>query len=228
MIKVAEIHKKFGDQVVLAGVSFEVAEKEIVVILGPSGTGKTVLLKIIAGLISPDAGEIFFNGKSLYQMASDEIYELRKKIGFVFQNSALFDSLRVDENIGIAIEEHTDWKREKKRERINQILKIIGMSGKERLYPRDLSGGMMKLVGIGRALALDPAYLFYDEPTVGLDPIMKSRIAELIVSFRDHYQKSGIVVTHDLETARLIGSKLYMLKSGKIEEISTIEREKYE
>ena len=228
MIKVHNIHKSFGDQVVLDGVSFDVPQKEIVVILGPSGTGKTVLLKILVGLLKPDSGEVFFDGKPLHQLPTNEIYELRQQIGFVFQSSALFDSLRVAENIGIAIDEHTDWKREKKKVRINQILKIIGLEGKEKLRPRDLSGGMMKLVGIGRALALDPPYLFYDEPTVGLDPIMKSRITELILSLRDKYQKSGIVVTHDLETARLIGSEVYMLKSGKIEKITTIAKEKYE
>ena len=228
MIKVKDIFKSFGVHVVLSGVSFDVADKEIVIILGPSGTGKTVLLKIIAGLLKPDSGEVFFDGKPLSQMTLDEIYDLRKQIGFVFQGSALFDSLRVFENIGLALEEHTSWKWERKRERISQILKIIGMEGKEKLRPMDLSGGMMKLVGIGRALALDPPYLFYDEPTVGLDPIMKARITELIITFRDQYSKSGIVVTHDLETARFIGSEIYMLKSGKIEKIKTIAKEKYE
>ena len=228
MIRIHEVHKNFGNHIVLNGISFEVTDNEIVVILGPSGTGKTVLLKIIAGLIKPDSGSIFFDGKALDQMVPDEIYELRKQIGFVFQGSALFDSFTVFENIGIAIEEHTDWKQDRKQERINHILKIIGMQGKERLRPKDLSGGMTKLVGIGRALALDPPYLFYDEPTVGLDPIMKSRITELIITFRDQYQKSGIVVTHDLDTAQLIGSEIYMLKFGKIEKISTIAKEKYE
>lgn len=228
MIKVKNIFKSFGDQVVLNDVSFDVPDKEIVVILGPSGTGKTVLLKIIVGLLKPDSGEVFFDGKPLFQLPINEIYELRQQIGFVFQSSALFDSMRVAENIGIAIDEHTDWKGEKKKARINQVLKIIGLEGKGKLRPRDLSGGMMKLVGIGRALALDPPYLFYDEPTVGLDPIMKSRITELIIALRDQYQKSGIVVTHDLETARLIGSEIYMLKSGKIGKITTIAKEKYE
>ena len=228
MIKVKNIFKSFGDHVVLNDVSFDVPDKEIVVILGPSGTGKTVLLKIIVGLLKPDSGEVFFDEKPLHRLSLNEIYELRQQIGFVFQSSALFDSMRVADNIGIAIDEHTDWKREKKKERINQILKIIGLEGKGKLRPRDLSGGMMKLVGIGRALALDPPYLFYDEPTVGLDPIMKARITELIIAFRDQYQKSGIVVTHDLETARLIGSEIYMLKSGKIENITTIAKEKYE
>jgi phospholipid/cholesterol/gamma-HCH transport system ATP-binding protein len=228
MIKVGEIFKSFGSHAVLNGISFVVPDNEIVVILGPSGTGKTVLLKIITGLIKPDAGTVFFDGKPLNQMKPDEIYELRKQIGFVFQGSALFDSLSVYENIGIAIEEHANWKREEKNARINQILRVIGMQGKEHLRPKDLSGGMMKLVGIGRALALDPPYLFYDEPTVGLDPIMKSRIIDLIVSFRDQYKKSGIVVTHDLETAKLVGSQLYMLKFGKIDKILSVEKEQYE
>lgn len=228
MIKVANIYKSFGEQPVLTGVSFEINDKEIVVILGRSGTGKTVLLKIIAGLIKPDQGEVFFNSRPLTQMSLNEIYELRKRIGFVFQNSALFDSLTVYENIGLALEEHTTWKKVKKQNRINHILEIIGLNGKGKLYPKDLSGGMMKLVSIGRAIALDPPYLFYDEPTVGLDPITKNRIIELIITFRDSFQKTGIVVTHDLETARLIGSKIYMLKSGKIEAITSIDKERYE
>lgn len=228
MIRVSNIHKRFGDQVVLDGVSFEVTDEEVVVILGPSGTGKTVLLKIIAGLIKPDAGDVFFDGKSLHPMKPNELYQLRQQIGFVFQNSALFDSLNVYKNIGIAIEEHTGWCREKRCNRIHQILEIIGLTGKEKFMPKDLSGGMMKLVAIGRALALDPPYLFYDEPTVGLDPIMKTRIIELIASLRDHFHKSGIVVTHDLETAQAIGSKILMLKYGKIEKITKIEKERYE
>jgi phospholipid/cholesterol/gamma-HCH transport system ATP-binding protein len=228
MIKVCDIHKSFGDLIVLDGVSFEVGDEEIVVILGPSGTGKTVLLKIIAGLIKPDAGKVFFNGQCLQEMRPAEIYELRKRIGFVFQGSALLDSLTVYENIKLTLEENTNWQLARQEERINRILEVIGLTGKEKLLPKDLSGGMMKLVAIGRALALDPPYLFYDEPTVGLDPIMKARITELIVTFRDSYQKSGIVVTHDLDAARKLGSKIYMLKLGKIAEIETIEKEKYE
>jgi len=209
-------------------VSFTVKEAHLVVILGPSGTGKTVLLKSIIGLQDIDAGDIIFDGISVHNnKGNHHLYEIRKRIGFVFQGTALFDSLCVADNIALPLVEHTKQKSSAIRDRVNEILSIIGMSGKEHLYPMSLSGGMKRLVAVGRALALDPHYLFYDEPTTGLDPIMRERVVKLIIELKTKYGKSGIVVTHDLDTAQAVGDDVYMLKKGKIGKLKRIGKEEY-
>ncbi len=227
MIKVKNLSKRFGSLVVLDSVSFTVSEAQLVVILGPSGTGKTILLKAILGLIPVDSGEVIFDGKSIYSAEDDEIYEVRKNIGFVFQGTALFDSMDVVDNIALPLLEHTALSRREIAEKVVEILQIIGMSGRGKLYPRSLSGGMKRLVAVGRALALDPQYLFYDEPTTGLDPIMRERVVQLIIELKRKYGKSGIVVTHDLETAKAVGDEIYMLKKGKINKLKHVGKEVY-
>lgn len=227
MIEVKNLSKKFDSLIVLDKVSFSVSEAHLVVILGPSGTGKTILLKSMIGLLPVDSGEVMFDGKSILSAKEHEIYEIRKDIGFVFQGTALFDSMNVKDNIALPIIEHTSASADGIKEKITQILNIIGMSGKERLYPRSLSGGMKRLVAIGRALALDPKYLFYDEPTTGLDPIMRDRVVELIIDLKKNYAKSGIVVTHDLDTAKAVGDEIYMLKNGKINKLKHVRKEVY-
>ncbi len=227
MIKVKNLSKRFGSLVVLDSVSFTVSEAQLVVILGPSGTGKTILLKAILGLIPVDSGEVIFDGKSIHSAEDDEIYEVRKNIGFVFQGTALFDSMDVVDNIALPLLEHTALSRREIAEKVVEILQIIGMSGRGKLYPRSLSGGMKRLVAVGRALALDPQYLFYDEPTTGLDPIMRERVVQLIIELKRKYGKSGIVVTHDLETAKAVGDEIYMLKKGKINKLKHVGKEVY-
>lgn len=227
MIKVKNLSKRFGSLVVLDSVSFTVSEAQLVVILGPSGTGKTILLKAILGLIPVDDGEVIFDGKSIHTAEEDEIYEVRKNIGFVFQGTALFDSMDVVDNIALPLCEHTSLSRRQIAEKVVEILQIIGMSGRGKLYPRSLSGGMKRLVAVGRALALDPQYLFYDEPTTGLDPIMRERVVQLIIELKKKYGKSGIVVTHDLETAKAVGDEIYMLKKGKISKLKHVGKEVY-
>lgn len=227
MIRVENVSKRFDDLVVLDRVTFEVPPAQLVVILGPSGTGKTVLLKAILGLLPVDQGEVFIDGQSVQKVGSEQLYEIRKKIGFVFQGAALFDSMNVRGNIALPLNEHTRLTAREIRAKVARILDIVGLPGKENLYPRSLSGGMKRLVSIGRALALDPEYLFYDEPTTGLDPIMKDRIVSLIVNLKQAYQKSGIVVTHDLDTAEAIGDIVYMLKNGSINRLAKIGKESY-
>jgi len=212
---------------VLDHVSFTVPEAKLVVILGPSGTGKTVLLKSIIGLSAVDEGEVIIDGQSVQKSDRNQIYELRQKIGFVFQGAALFDSMNVRENVALPLVEHSSASTREIREKVSRILEIVGLPGKESMYPRALSGGMKRLVSIARALSLDPKYLFYDEPTTGLDPVMKDRIVKLIVNLRKDYRKSGVVVTHDLETARAIGDILYMLKNGRIAQLDKIGKEYY-
>jgi len=227
MIEIKNLSKRFDSLVVLDNVSFEVPEANLVVILGPSGTGKTILLKSIIGLSSVDQGEVVFDGISVQNASKKEIYEIRKNIGFVFQSTALFDSMNVRENIGLPLYEHTALSSKVIKEKVSKILAIVGMSGKERLYPQSLSGGMKRLIAIGRAFALDPKYIFYDEPTTGLDPVMRDKVVQLIIDLKKNYRKSGIVVTHDLDTAKAVGDEIYMLKKGKIGKLKSIGKEGY-
>jgi phospholipid/cholesterol/gamma-HCH transport system ATP-binding protein len=223
MIEVKKLSKRFENLIVLDNVSFEVGDAHLVVILGPSGTGKTVLLKSILGIVPVDSGEVLFDGRIVQSAKENEIYEIRKRIGFVFQGTALFDSMNVRENIALPIREHTRLSQRQIKEKVEEILGIIGMTGKEKLYP----GGMKRLIAVGRALALDPQYLFYDEPTTGLDPIMRDRVIQLIIDLKKNYKKSGIVVTHDLDIAEKVGDDVYLLKKGKINKLSKIRKEMY-
>lgn len=228
MIEVKKVSKRFESLVVLDDVSFTVKEAQLVVILGPSGTGKTVLLKSMIGLQDIDAGDVIFDGISVHNnKGNHHLYEIRRRIGFVFQGTALFDSMNVCDNISLPLVEHTRLKSIEIRKRVLEILSIIGLSGKEHLFPMSLSGGMKRLVAVGRALALDPHYLFYDEPTTGLDPVMRDRVVRLIVGLKTRYGKSGIVVTHDLETAQAVGDEVYMLKKGRISKLKHIGKEEY-
>ncbi|MEO0225351.1 MAG: ATP-binding cassette domain-containing protein [candidate division WOR-3 bacterium] len=216
MIRVVKVSKRFGDKIVLDNVSFEVTKNENLVILGPTGTGKTVLLKIMIGLLKPDQGEVYFDSKCVQSLSDPELFELRKNIGFIFQSTALFDSMTVFENIALGLEEHTKLRAAEIKEKVDQILKIIDMSGTEDLYPHSLSGGMKRLVSIGRSLALDPEYFLYDEPTSGLDPNSAQNVCNLIIKLRDEHKKCAIIVTHDLDSARQISDNILMLRKGKI------------
>jgi phospholipid/cholesterol/gamma-HCH transport system ATP-binding protein len=227
MIDIKRVSKRFDSLVVLDKVSFVVKEAHLVVVLGPSGTGKTVLLKSIVGLQEIDSGEIIFDNISIHKASELEIYEIRKKIGYVFQGTALFDSMNVEDNIALPLIEHSNLSAHEIHKKVKEIVDIIGLPGREHLYPRSLSGGMKRLVAIGRALALDPYYLFYDEPTTGLDPIMRERVVNLIIELKRKFRKSGIVVTHDLDTARAVGDDIYMLKKGKMEKLERIGKDSY-
>jgi len=227
MIEVKNLSKRFDSLIILDNVSFSILDARLIVVLGPSGTGKTVLLKSMIGLMPVDSGEVIFDGKSLKSATPTEIYEIRKEIGFVFQGTALFDSMNVAENVSLPMSEHTSASSREIKKRVTEILEIVGMSGKECLYPQALSGGMKRLVAVGRALVLDPKYLFYDEPTTGLDPMMRDQVVNLIINLKKSYAKSGIVVTHDLDTARAVGDEIYMLKNGKISKLKKIKKELY-
>jgi phospholipid/cholesterol/gamma-HCH transport system ATP-binding protein len=228
MIEIRNLSKRFDSLVVLDDVSFQVNDASLVVVLGPSGTGKSVLLKSMLGLMPVDNGDVVFDGQSIQSATEKEIYVIRKKVGFVFQGTALFDSMNVADNIALPLREHTDLSSREIRERLCSLLDIVGMAGKANLYPQSLSGGMKRLVAVARALALDPKYLFYDEPTTGLDPIMTDRVVELIQNLKKSHASSGIVVTHDLDTARAVGDELFMLKNGRINKLTKIEKELYD
>jgi phospholipid/cholesterol/gamma-HCH transport system ATP-binding protein len=228
MIDIKDLSKAFDSLVVLESVSFCINDGNLVVVLGPSGTGKSVLLKSMLGLLPVDRGEVLFDGKSIQKATEREMYEIRKQVGFVFQGTALFDSMNVAENIALPLREHTTLSTKEIKERVCHLLDVVGMAGKAALYPQSLSGGMKRLVAVARALALKPKYLFYDEPTTGLDPVMTDKIVDLMVNLKSRYTNSGIVVTHDLQTAKAVGDQIYMLKKGRINKLTKIEKELYD
>jgi len=228
MIDIRDLSKTFDSLVVLDRVSFCIDDGNLVVVLGPSGTGKSVLLKSMLGLLPVDRGEVLFDGKSIQTATEGEIYEIRKQVGFVFQGTALFDSMNVADNIALPLREHTTMSSKAIKERVCHLLDIVGMAGKADLYPQSLSGGMKRLVAMARALALKPKYLFYDEPTTGLDPVMTDKVVDLMRNLKSKYTNSGIVVTHDLQTAKAVGDQIYMLKKGRINKLTKIEKELYD
>ena len=216
MIVLRGVHKRFGSQVVLDGVDLDVQEGETLALLGPSGTGKSVLLKHIIGLMKPDAGSIEIDGEDLAAMDESQINEVRKRFGMLFQSSALFDSLSVGENVGLALREHRMMPEDKIRERVTERLDWVGLAGSEKQRPSDLSGGMRKRVGLARAIAMDPQFILYDEPTTGLDPITADVIDQLIRAMQQRMRVTSVVVTHDLASAYKVGDRIAMLHDGKV------------
>jgi phospholipid/cholesterol/gamma-HCH transport system ATP-binding protein len=218
MIELIDVHKKFGKQVVLDGVNFNVQEGETVALLGPSGTGKSVLLKHIIGLIHPDSGTIIVDGKDVVHLKRHELAELRSHIGYVFQNGALFDSDDVFENVRLGITDDAKYRDlEYARARVAECIKLVNLPPETvDKYPAQLSGGMRKRVGIARAIAGNPKYLLYDEPTSGLDPVNADVIDELVRSLADTLGVTGVMVTHDVRGAFRTANRLALLTGGKI------------
>ena len=218
MIELRGVKKRFGSQVVLDGVDFDVQEGETVALMGPSGTGKSVLLKTIIGLIKPDAGTVVVDEKEVFHLKRKELAELRSHIGYVFQNGALFDSMDVSENIRLGItngEQYNDL--DYVHERVRQCLGLVNLQPEVSLkYPAELSGGMRKRVGIARAIAGEPKYLLYDEPTSGLDPVNADIIDELVQRLARELHVTGVMVTHDVRGAFRVANRLALLTGGKI------------
>ncbi len=218
MIELRNVHKKFGKQVVLNGVDFEVREGETVALLGPSGTGKSVLLKHVIGLIRPDEGEIYVDGKDVCVLKRRELSELRSHIGYVFQNGALFDSMNVFENVRLGI---TDEDRygdlEYCRQRVAECIRLVNLPAETiEKFPAQLSGGMRKRVGIARAIAGNPKYLLYDEPTSGLDPVNADIIDGLVQRLDHELGVTSVMVTHDVRGAFRVADRLALLSEGMI------------
>lgn len=210
------LRKTFNDHAVLQGVDLGIEEGELLTILGGSGTGKSVLLKLIIGLLKPDAGQILIDGQDIVPLSEDELLKIRQKIGMVFQGAALFDSLTVKENVAFPLREHTAMTEAAIRDRVGEVLALVGMAGTEEKYPVELSGGMRKRVGLARAIALTPRIVLYDEPTTGLDPRNVDKINELITDLQAKLRVASVVVTHDLHSAFRISDRVALLSEGRI------------
>ncbi len=223
MIQVIEVHKSFGNLQVLRGVTLKVEKGESMTVIGGSGSGKSVLLKHVIGLLFPDRGQVIIDGQDLNKLDGQGLNEMRKKFGMLFQGAALFDSLTVWENVGFALKQHTKLPDREIREIVTQKLALVGLKGVEDKMPADLSGGMKKRVGLARAIAMDAAIILYDEPTTGLDPITADAINDLIVDLRKKLGVTSVAITHDMQSAYKISDRIAMLYKGQIQEIGTVD-----
>ena len=217
MIEVKNLSKSFADNIVLSDISFSITHGQIVAIVGKSGAGKSVLLKCLIGLIKPDVGTIYLNNKLINSMSFQQLQKIRSQIGMVFQFGALFDSLNVADNIGLALRKLTKLNEYDIKLRIQNALASVDMSNTEELMPGELSGGMKKRIGIARAIAIQPAYLFYDEPTTGLDPVMTDSINRLILKIQDTEKITSVIITHELRTVYDVADRVIMLYDGRIQ-----------
>jgi phospholipid/cholesterol/gamma-HCH transport system ATP-binding protein len=222
MIVLDQLSKSFASRTVLQGLSLEIPDGQNTVIIGHSGSGKSVTLKLIVGLLEPDAGRVLVDDAVVHELDREQLAALRGRIGYVFQFAALFDSMTVAENIrlGLARRGHDEGTI---RRRIQESLEVVDLSGTEATYPAELSGGMRKRVGIARAIALKPNYILYDEPTTGLDPVTSAVMDQLIMRTRD-LGVTGLVVTHDMRSAFTVGDRVAMLHEGTIRQVGTVEQ----
>lgn len=223
MIELKNIYMEFDGRKVLEDINLSVKEKEVLVVIGPSGSGKSTLLRLIIGLARPTAGEVWVEGQEISQMKEDDLNQLRKNMGMVFQYSALFDSMSVGENVAFGLRQHTDLSEQEIEQIVRRKLRMVGLAGRESLMPSELSGGMKKRVSLARAIAVNPGIVLYDEPTAGLDPIMSSTINRLIVSTRRLLGVTSVVVTHDMNSAFAIADRIVMIYQGRIIESGTVE-----
>jgi phospholipid/cholesterol/gamma-HCH transport system ATP-binding protein len=222
VIEFQDLQKAFDGKPVLQGLSLTVRDAETVVIIGYSGTGKSVALKHIVGLLHPDAGDVIVDGQAVSTLDRDGLTELRRGIGYVFQFAALFDSLTVADNLALGLK-CRGLDDEEIEERVLEALALVDLSGSGDRMPAELSGGMRKRVGIARAIALRPRYILYDEPTTGLDPVTSAVIDRLMVRTREHLGVTGVVVTHDMRSAYTIGDRIAMLFEGRIRQVGSVE-----
>jgi phospholipid/cholesterol/gamma-HCH transport system ATP-binding protein len=220
-IEVADLHKSFDTKHVLSGVNLGVKKGESMVVIGGSGVGKSVLIKCIIGLLRPDSGSIRVDGQEITSLKEQSLNEVRKKFGMLFQAGALFDSLRVWENVGFGLKQHTRLRDEEIKGIAVEKLRLLGLRNVEDLMPSELSGGMRKRVSLARAIAMEPEILLYDEPTTGLDPIMADAINDLIVQMREKLRVTSIAITHDMVSAYKVADRIAMLYEGKIIEVGT-------
>jgi phospholipid/cholesterol/gamma-HCH transport system ATP-binding protein len=223
MIQLKNVYKAFGQKKVLQGFSLDVREGETMVIIGYSGTGKSVAIKHIVGLLEPDAGEVWVDNVRVDTLSRRELVQLRSKIGYVFQFAALFDSLSIGENVAMGLRKQGILSDKEIAARVEESLRIVDLDDVAHRFPAELSGGMRKRVGIARAVALRPKYILYDEPTTGLDPVTSAVIDELMVRMRDQLGVTGIVITHDMRSAYRVGTRIAMLYEGRARWVGTVD-----
>jgi phospholipid/cholesterol/gamma-HCH transport system ATP-binding protein len=221
VIRFADVHKGFGPKQVLAGFTLEIPDGETMVIIGYSGSGKSVAIKHIVGLLRPDAGEVFVDDRPVSQLDRAGLTEVRREIGFVFQFAALLDSMTVFDNVALGLRRQNIGEDELV-ERVQESLALVDLTGTDEKMPAELSGGMRKRVGIARAIALRPRYILYDEPTTGLDPVTSAVMDRLMVRTREHLGVTGVVVTHDMRSAYTVGDRIAMLYEGAIRQVGTV------
>jgi phospholipid/cholesterol/gamma-HCH transport system ATP-binding protein len=216
VIKISNLYKSFGEQRVLNDIDLTIEKGSTTVIIGPSGEGKSVLLKHLIGLLKPDSGQILVDGEDITKLKGQELKNIRKKFGMLFQDAALFDSLDVFENVAFPLREHTEMLDDEIEERVLAMLKLVNLEGADKKWPSQLSGGMKKRVGLARALMLHPKILLFDEPTTGLDPIISDQICALIENMHGHFKTTQVIISHDLKATVRLADKIAMLQSGMI------------
>ena len=222
MIQFQDLHKAFDGKQVLTGFTLDVKDGETLVIIGYSGSGKSVALKHVVGLLHPDAGDVTVDGRAVSTLDRPSLAALRREIGFVFQFAALFDSLNVADNVRLGLERR-GLPADEMAERVREALALVDLTGTDDRYPAELSGGMRKRVGIARAIALRPRYMLYDEPTTGLDPVTSAVMDRLMVRTREHLGVTGVVVTHDMRSAYTVGDRIAMLYEGRVRQVGTVD-----
>lgn len=216
LIQFVGVQKAFGTQTIYEDLTLDVFRGETLVVLGPSGVGKSVMLKMLVGLLRPDAGQIFFDGEEISSLTEKKMLPIRRRISMLFQSGALFDSMTVEENVAFPLREHEKLLEEEIHHRVTQKLEWVGLPGIEKKRPGDLSGGMRKRVGLARAIVSEPEVVLYDEPTTGLDPINTLRISQLIASVQKELRATSIVVTHDIPSAFMVADRLAMFYDKRV------------
>ncbi len=224
MIKVDHLYKKLGEQQVLEDISFDVNSGDIVTVLGPSGTGKTVLLKNIIGLMAPDQGRVLIDGVDISRLKEAELLQVRKTMGYLFQEGALYDFLNVFDNVAFPLREHTDWSAKKIADRVHAVLNMVDLEQVDEKLPSELSGGMKKRVGLARAIVLGCRILLCDEPTSGLDPIRSRDISTLIRTVAKKINAATVITSHDIDNSFRIADKLVILNEGRIAAMGTVDQ----
>ncbi len=222
-IELHDVHKAFGEKRILRGFSLSVEDGETLSVIGYSGAGKSVMLKHVIGLVHPDQGSVHVDGLDVGTLEGEDLYELRRKVGYVFQFAALFDSMTIRENVAMGLHRIPDIDEEEIDARVRECLSLVDLDGVDDQYPSQLSGGMIKRAGLARAIATGPKYLLYDEPTTGLDPVTVKVIDRLNIRMKEELGVTGVVITHDMDSAYRISDRIAMLYEGRIRAVGTVE-----